>query len=236
MKADYAEIYTHLYTHHWWWRAREAILLKVLRGIGLSHSERILDIGCGEGLMFPVLKEFGTVEGIDPTINSEIAKQHGIYPQTFDSTFTPSAPYTLILMLDLLEHLDSPGPLISKAREILVPDGRLLVTVPAFQCLWTSHDVDNEHKRRYIKSEIVDLLKANEFVIEEAFYLFHWVFFAKLLTHFTQKFWGNSAIAKVPPDCINRMLTNLSTLEFSALHKMNLPFGGSVLALARPRP
>ena len=51
MNRDYAAKYRHLYMHHWWWRAREQAVLRVLRErLRAGRRERILDIGCGDAI------------------------------------------------------------------------------------------------------------------------------------------------------------------------------------------
>ena len=68
MNTDYAISYHHLYQHHWWWRAREhAILGEVARLIPNAASRpAILDVGCGDGLLFDALRPYGEVYGVEP--------------------------------------------------------------------------------------------------------------------------------------------------------------------------
>ena len=67
MREDYALAYRRLYQEHWWWRAREALLVRELSRLRLPPSGgRLLDVGCGDGLFFERLAEFGAVEGVEP--------------------------------------------------------------------------------------------------------------------------------------------------------------------------
>ena len=63
--------------------------------------------------------------------------------------FDPDEPFDTILMLDVLEHVPNPEQMLGSAKRVLAPDGRIVITVPAFECLWTSHDDLNHHLRRY---------------------------------------------------------------------------------------
>ena len=62
MDTAYARRYGQLYARHWWWRAREAYLVAQLRRLRPPQGwRRILDVGCGDGLFFPRLRELGDV-------------------------------------------------------------------------------------------------------------------------------------------------------------------------------
>ena len=66
MEADYSAAYARLYREHWWWRVRETILVEKLRELLKgAPAARILDVGCGEGVFFEALEEYGCPEGIE---------------------------------------------------------------------------------------------------------------------------------------------------------------------------
>ena len=94
-----------------WWRAREAFLLAQLRRELAAGAERILDVGCGDGLFFDKLSEFGEVEGIeaDGSLVSRSGHHPAIHIGPFDESFSPPRRYSAILMLDVLEHLLDPA-------------------------------------------------------------------------------------------------------------------------------
>jgi 2-polyprenyl-3-methyl-5-hydroxy-6-metoxy-1,4-benzoquinol methylase len=78
LDPNYNEAYGELYTRHWWWRAREEMVLQLLRKQFGSRSDlQILDIGCGDGLFFDSLEEFGEVEGIEAA--SDLIAPQGIH-------------------------------------------------------------------------------------------------------------------------------------------------------------
>jgi len=112
MDARYVAVYPDLYARHWWWRARETILLKqvgrLLRGI---PDARILDVGCGSGIFFEALEAFGRVEGIESdraSVEGSGRWRERMHVGGLDGAFVPSAPYDLIVMLDVLEHIHRP--------------------------------------------------------------------------------------------------------------------------------
>ena len=163
MRDDYLQRYRELYQQHWWWRAREKLILKTLRTEQPPGGwKRILDVGCGDGLLFDELTPLGEVEGVEPSAASVSEKgphRSRIHTCPFDENFQPGKEFTLILMLDVLEHLADPAAALRRALALLAPAGRLLVTVPAFNALWTNHDLVNEHVTRYTRRTFRELAR-----------------------------------------------------------------------------
>ena len=106
------------------------------------------------------------------------AAQHSrrIHVGPFDQTFSPNYRYSAILMLDVLEHLHDPANALRHALALLEADGKLIVTVPAFNLLWTNHDDINEHLVRYTKKSLRDLAGRTDFHIDRCRYFFFWLF------------------------------------------------------------
>src|SRR6185312_10935354 len=77
-----------------------------------------------------------------------------------DDSFVPGHRYSLILFLDVLEHVPDPVAAIRRAVDLLEADGSILVTLPAHDALWTSHDVLNHHYHRYTKAGFAELAKS----------------------------------------------------------------------------
>src|ERR1051326_7977069 len=156
MDSQYGRHYRDLYQRHWWWRARERLILDVLRAHRPASGWRnVLDVGCGDGLFFDALAQLDgvtLVEGVEP--DASLVSRDGphydrIHVAPFDARFQPGRRYSLVLMLDVLEHLPDPAAAVSHAISLLEPDGVLLATVPAFMSLWTRHDELNHHYTRY---------------------------------------------------------------------------------------
>jgi 2-polyprenyl-3-methyl-5-hydroxy-6-metoxy-1,4-benzoquinol methylase len=236
MDAQYALNYRELYENHWWWRTRENLILATigrLRPQGNWGS--ILDVGCGEGLFFDRLRKFGEVEGIETNpslVREENRWRHRIHLSAFDATFEPNKKYSLILMLDVLEHLPNPIVYLRRAEELLDPMGNLLITVPAFSCLWTTHDELNHHVSRFTKKSLLELISRTGLRIHDFKYFFHWVFPVKLLIHYKEMcFRGAPVIPRVPARNVNALLYRLSMLEQKLFSSMSLPFGSSLLAI-----
>ncbi len=240
MDPEYARRYRDLYERHWWWRAREQFVLETLRRHRPAGGWRwILDVGCGDGLLFDRLAEFGNVEGVeaDPVVVSAAGRHRArIHIGPFDASFQPAKIYSLILMLDVIEHLPDPVGALRHAVQLLEPDGVLVATVPAFLMLWTTHDDLNYHFTRYTRRSFGTLAQQAGITVDIARYFFHWVFAAKLVVRLVEALvHPRPSAPRLPPPWINQLLYLLSRLEQRLLAPLPVPFGSSLLVVGRRR-
>lgn len=235
MDADYGQVYRDLYRRHWWWRAREVFILRELRRRLGGRRAAILDVGCGDGLFFDRLAEFGDVEGIEPAaalVSPDGPHRARITVAPFDERFQPARRYGLILMLDVLEHMPEPARALRHALTLLEPGGTFLATVPAFNALWTTHDDVNHHYTRYTRSSFAALARDAGLRIDSAPYFFHWTFPAKLLTRAAELvLHPKPTPPRVPPSWANEALYRLSLLEQRTVGRLPLPFGSSLMVV-----
>jgi 2-polyprenyl-3-methyl-5-hydroxy-6-metoxy-1,4-benzoquinol methylase len=235
MEKQYVQKYAELYHHHWWWRAREEIIVDTLRRtFGLNRSLKILDVGCGDGLFFDRLSSFGTVEGVEPeaeAVSAANPHRSKIHICSLED-FSPSAPYDLVLLLDVLEHLERPVEYLRLALSKLSAGGKVLITVPAFSFLWTTHDDLNHHQERYSKNSFRKVAEAAGMIIQEQRYLFHWVYFAKMLVRAKEAALGSKPQSpNIPWGPANSLLRAGTVAEYKILRPLNLPFGGSLMVV-----
>ncbi len=237
MDQSYAEKYRELYRRHWWWRARESAILREIDQLGVraDGSHRILDVGCGDGLLFDALESFGFVEGVESdeaTLATESKWRQRIHRQPFDESFNPESGYDLILMLDILEHLPEPEKALAHAKSLLNPGGKILMTVPAFNSLWTTHDDLNHHYVRYTRPTFHQLAQRSGIEIDRARYLFHWTCPVKLAIRIKEKVLGAKAKSpEVPNSLVNSICLCLTRLEQWTISRIGMPFGSSLLAI-----
>jgi SAM-dependent methyltransferase len=239
VQADYGQQYRDLYQRHWWWRAREHVVLDTLaahRPMGGLH--RILDIGCGDGLFFDALLRLDGVELVEGVeTDASIVSPNGrhrdrIHVVPFDARFNPGRRYSAILMLDVLEHLPEPEAALRHALALLEPGGVLIATVPAFPALWTRHDELNHHYRRYTRRTFTALAATAGMHISEIRYFFHWTVAAKLATRVVERLVpGQPQSPQVPPAPINAALYGIARAEELLLGRARLPLGTSLLVV-----
>lgn len=239
MDPVYAAAYPDLYARHWWWRAREEHLLRLFRRfVPPDGRRRILDVGCGDGLLLDRLGEWGEAEGVesDATTLSAEAARRPIHLGPFDASYRPGKAFDLILFLDVLEHLDDPVAALRRAHELLLPGGTIFVSVPAFQGLWTSHDTLNHHHRRYTTALLGTESAQAGLTVAWARYGFFSVGLGKLLVR------AREAVVttpprppRLPPAPLNTLARGIAATDLFLGDLVPLPFGSSLFATLRSK-
>jgi 2-polyprenyl-3-methyl-5-hydroxy-6-metoxy-1,4-benzoquinol methylase len=240
MESRYIDAYGELYREHWWWRVRERILLGRIRALlgRRAGSARILDIGCGAGLFFDALATLGHVEGIETeevAVNQSGRWRSHITLGSLES-FEPGVPFDIVLLLDVVEHIEAPLSFLRRVPGLVAPGGHVIVTVPAYDWLWTSHDDLNHHFRRYTAGELRRLVNGAGMHTIETRYLFQSLVVPKLAVRAKEAVVGAVAgVPSVPSPVLNLALQRWFRLEHAVAGW--LPFGGSAMAVAGlPRP
>jgi SAM-dependent methyltransferase len=257
----YAEYFRHEDTH-WWFRWRYELVARIVgeRNGGDPAAFRILDAGCGTGQMLQHLGRFGRAVGIDTSPEAlSFAASRGVDRLVRGSILAlpfADAGFDCVLSLDVIEHVDADEALLHHLAGVLKPGGRLVVTVPAFRALWSEHDEVNWHKRRYRAPQLRSLLEAHGLEIERLTYcntaLFAPIFAIRKLKNLRNRLrdrarartngTGRAAPAGLPvpesdlgwlPKPLNEGLFRLLRAENLLLERRDLPFGVSLLAIAR---
>jgi SAM-dependent methyltransferase len=241
MDPEYGARYREMYRRHWWWRTRETVVLETLRRHSGDRLRSILDVGCGDGLIFDAaltLPGMEHIEGIetDVALLDPAGKHRGrIHTGPLDASFRPNRTFSAILFLDVLEHLERPDDALRHAAALLEPGGFILATVPAFMRLWTRHDVLNHHYTRYDRRSFGDLARRSGLSVVESRYLFQWTAAAKLATRALEAVIpGEPASPRIPPAPINGFLRLVTLFEERILAPLHPSFGSSYLAVMRP--
>jgi len=238
MDAQYVGAYRALYERHWWWRSREVLLTRELERIAAGRPVgRILDVGCGDGLFFPVLHRFGDPFGVEPALDAlspDGPWRARIHAGPLDDAFQPDAPFDLVLALDVIEHLDDPDAFLRQVRRVAAPGAWFVVTVPAFRALWTAHDDLNAHITRFTRAELGALLSAHGFEVRHARYFFVLLAAVKLAVRGVERILGaRPRTPQVPAAPINAALRLVCAAEQAVLGRHALWFGSSLLMIAR---
>ena len=161
---------------YWWHRARRRIIDRLLqRALGEGDAtRRILDVGAGTGATSQALRKYGRVMAVDLSTEATIvARRRGLDVARMDAgnLAFPDASFDVVVVLDVIEHLEDDAAAVRELRRVLKPGGVLLATVPAYKWLWSSHDVANHHFRRYRQSELRRLLRGGDFHVEVCSYV-----------------------------------------------------------------
>jgi len=226
---------------HFWFRARAEIVLALLEP-RLAPGMRVLDAGCGTGLLLSRLPAGVALAGLDA---SERALEHarhrldarradlrrGALPA--DPAFPP-ASFDWILLTDVLEHLDDDSASLAVLRGLLKPGGRLLLTVPAFRWLWTKHDEEHGHRRRYVRRELAARLAGAGLAVEKLTYYNALLLPLVLAARWAKRLTGRDGDdMETPAPAVNALLHRIFALERRWLRRRGFPAGVSLLAIAR---
>jgi SAM-dependent methyltransferase len=141
--------------YHWWYRGRRRIIRAELDRLPLRAGARVLDAGCGSGRTLQDLRAYGEVAGIEL---SELAAGHArerklgeVQVGRVESLPWEDDAFDLVTCLDVLEHTEDDRLALRELRRVTKRGGWLVLTVPAYPSLWSTHDVVNHHYRRYTR-------------------------------------------------------------------------------------
>lgn len=154
------ELQTHeVENDHWWYRGRRRVLDRVIASLDLPPGARILDAGCGSGRNMVLLARYGEVTGVELAEASvAVARRRGVgevIAGSVDDMPFADDHFDFAVSLDVLEHLDDDLCSLREMRRVVRPGGQLMVTVPAYPWLWSSHDEVNHHRRRYTRQTLL---------------------------------------------------------------------------------
>ena len=240
MDRDYEQQTHRVEDSHWWYRGRRTVLERVLHGMRLPARARILDAGCGSGRNMVELTAHGTVTGVElSSVSVEIARRRGVGDVLEGSILEmpfPAESFDLAVSLDVIEHLDDDLRALKELRRVVVPGGRLLVTVPAYQWLWSGHDEINHHHRRYTRRSLLAVAEQAGWKCARTTYfnslLLPVAILLRALDPLSSTTTESSLDLWVPPRPANWLLERPLTLEAAVIgHGGRIPAGLSLLTV-----
>ena len=205
-----------------------------------NDNAKILDIGCGSGVMLRALENIGQTYGMDMSDDAINFSKEIFDGEVEKGALPDQVPYEedffdLITALDVIEHIDLDVESLSAIRSLLVPGGKAIITVPAYMFLWSAFDDMNEHKRRYTRKELKTKLIQAGFTIEKISYyntlLFPVIYIVRMLNNLLKR--DGSSDVDMPSKPVNLVLRVIFGIEKYMLRTFNLAFGVSVLAVVK---
>ncbi|MFN3306514.1 MAG: class I SAM-dependent methyltransferase, partial [Candidatus Kapaibacteriota bacterium] len=176
---------------------------------------------------------------LDPSpIAVEYCKSRGlelVFQSTIDDFYLLNQNLKAVCALDVIEHIDDDLGTLKKLYNLLEDNGKLLVTVPAYQWLWSNHDVLHMHRRRYTKKHLLRVLNQSGFQVIYISYFNFFLFIPAVIKRFLSK---KSNIENQPPvdpvsNFVNKVLTKIFLFEKFFLPRVRFPFGLSIIAIAK---
>lgn len=138
---------------HWYYRAKAQAMADSLEGGSFAH---VLDVGAGSGYFSRWLLVQGRARRatcVDPGYAADRDDAVAGRPIAFRRAVA-ATDADLVLMMDVLEHVDDDAGLLAQYLDLVAPGVPVLITVPAFQFLWSGHDRFLEHRRRYTAASV----------------------------------------------------------------------------------
>jgi SAM-dependent methyltransferase len=231
---------------HFWFRGFRAYVTPLLEqaAAGLTDA-RLLDCGCGTGANVDLLATFGRAYGFDLTETGlRIGREAGrtrLARATVTAVPFPTASFHIVTSFDVLYSLPDldEEAAIAEMYRLLVPGGCAIVNVAAMEVLRGDHSVLSHELRRYSREELRGKMARAGFLVERVTYtnasLFPPLAIARLLQRRRGLRRESEADAEisVPPEPINALMTAVMRLEALWLRRFDVPFGSSLLCLAR---
>ena len=244
-----------------WFRHRNQCIARLVRRLPPKDNGPLFDIGGGNGFVAMGLMSAGVeVVLVEPghsgTANAlRRGVKHIVQATTETAGFLPGS-FPAAGLFDVLEHIRDDVGFLTSIRALLMPQGRLYLTVPAFQFLWSEEDDLAGHYRRYSMSRLRKTLASAGFEVEFATYIFRFlpppIFLFRTLRHWFGLKKKNRSMASAmrdhgasreqasspdhsgPAATMSGLLNRLLASELAVLDRnKSMPFGGSCLVVAK---
>ena len=211
MKPAELQLLTSLEDRHWWYKERRAILARELRR--LPGPGRALDIGAAGGGNTRVLMAHGwqavALEYSDSV--ADVARARGISAIRADARDLPLASdsVSLVTAFDILEHIDEDYLAAAEIARVLAPGGTALIAVPCDMALWSAHDEEVGHVRRYARPDLVNLIQKAGLTVED---VWSWNVLLRPVAAYRRRSSSGSDLNEVAP-LVNSALTAIIMAE-----------------------
>ena len=240
---------TRVEDEHFWFRARNHLIFMLAHRISpsLNTCSRILEVGCGTGNVLRVLENACPqclVVGLElwpEGLRHARTRSRAALVQADIRNLPFGKPFGLVGMFDVLEHIPDDRETLAAVWRCLAPGGKLLLTVPAHQCLWSYFDEAAKHCRRYSPQSIREKLWEAGFQIEFLTQFMACIFPLVWIYRKMRKQRSDPEGARAQTSnefrivpVLNPILTRLLTFEAGWVARgAHLPIGTSLVAVAR---
>jgi SAM-dependent methyltransferase len=245
MKPEEYQVMYDVEDTYWWYVGMRSIFLSLLDGhCGARTDLDILDAGCGTGAMLGHLTPYGGVVGVDISpeairlaTNREVEGCELVQSSVTDLPFDDEA-FDLVTSFDVICCIDECGLAFTELSRVLKPGGRVILNLPAYNPLRSEHDLAVHIKRRYTRADVGEEVERVGLTVERITHANTLLFPIEAAVRVAKKLPAKSASeAKSDlhslPSAVNRSLAQPLFLERWLLRRIDLPFGLSVICVAR---
>jgi SAM-dependent methyltransferase len=223
---------------HWWYRARRRIVAQIIiRYVKPVKGAYIAEIGCGTGSNLPMLELFGRVTAVEPDAQARLFAAKRSKATVVQGKLPGELPLIdksldLAVMLDVLEHVNGDVAALKAVAAKLKPGGRFLLTVPAMPALWSPHDEEHHHKRRYTAKTLRDVMAKAGLKIEMMSYFNTLLFPLIAGIRWMKNLTGSKAVdTGMPSPLMNKALEGIFAFERKLIGRMPMPLGVSLIVV-----
>lgn len=227
---------------YWWHLGRLRIIQTYLQLINRGRKNlKILNVGSGTGGTVNMLETFGHTDNVDTSEEAirymrrqghkNVTKVEGVALPFKNKT------YDVVGAFDVLEHIPEEIAALKEWKRVLKDDGAILITVPAYQWLWSSHDISLHHQRRYTIGRLQAAAKKAGLRLEKRSYA---IFFSlalivgfRMISKIQRRPSTPETSYVVLPVWVNTVFTKLLYGEALLHRKLSLPAGSTVIAILR---
>jgi ubiquinone/menaquinone biosynthesis C-methylase UbiE len=234
---------------HFWFLTRNKVIFSMLNLVtrNLSPHFSMLEVGCGTGNVLHSLSQsfpeafIGGIDLFSEGLNYARKRGCESLAQADIAHLPFSHSFDVVGIFDVLEHLPDEEFVLRRLQNILKPDGRLLITVPALPVLWSYFDVAAHHCRRYTKKSLQSVLLQAGYHVEFISYFMMSIVPLVWAQRAFSKFARQSGEDQVVDDLqiipgLNGGLRALLSLESQIVrHQGHLPIGTSLMAIVTPK-
>lgn len=248
MRSDEYRVMFQVENEYWWYRGLRSLLKHLLpRYLPRDAHALILDAGCGTGANLQLLQTWGRVIGIDLAREAlDFCRVRGVPSDRLLAASVTDLPFAsdtfdLIVSFDVICNIPDDVGAFEQVAHILKPGGYFIVQLPAYQWLWSMHDVAVGHQRRYSAREtrtklehiglrVVRLLHTNVLLLPFAA-IERWSrrYAMEQHAHVVSDLQLNL------PAWLNQLLTIIYRTEMALAARLDFPVGLSVIAIAKKK-
>lgn len=221
---------------HWYYKSKADAMSQVIANLDINT---VLDVGAGSGFFSKhLLKQSSATKAVcvdtsyEADIDEFIDEKPIFFRRSIDQTEAD-----LVLFMDVLEHVDDDIGLLESYNKKVKKGAYILITVPAFNSLWSNHDIFLEHRRRYRLKEIESVARLSGLEVVHGSYFFGFIFPIALTLRKLEKFKNRKqneikSQLKLHYHFVNSILTTICRAELF-LQKYNRIAGLSAFVLAK---
>lgn len=229
---------------YWWYRGLRVLIHELLAQYAARNgTTKILDAGCGTGKNLQLFLEHGDAWGLDIAKEAiQFCLMRGVPPERalvaslLEIPF-PAQFFDLAFSFDVICNIQNDVAAFAEIRRVLNPGGRVIVQLPAYQWLWSAHDVAVGHKHRYTAETLREKITRAGLQVENLKYLNTALFPIIALLRFARRPAARNGHAYSDltplPTPLNNVLTRVFSAEMRGALARDLPYGISLLAIAR---